>query len=105
VAHDFSNFFAQDRPFFGYVYQIFVPIFKDSQLDGNFLLFFLTPFVICFWWLLRKMIPNKNRLALMAAMFFAVYQGFQMHCLLLCTAGIRVAGCLFFVLCYDDRIA
>lgn len=79
-AHDFSKFFAQDRPFFGYVYQVFVPIFKDSQLGWQlFAVFSHALSVICFWWLLRKMIPNKNRLVLMAAMFFAVYPGFQMH--------------------------
>lgn len=79
-ANDFSNFFAQDRPFFGYIYQIFVPIFKDSQLAWQlFAVFSHALSVICFWWLLRKLIPDKNRLTLMAALFFAVYPGFQMH--------------------------
>ena len=79
-ANDFSQFFAQDRPFFGYVYQIFVPIFKDSKIGWQiFAVFSHALAACCFWWLLIKLMPNRRALTTAAALFFTVYPGFQMH--------------------------
>lgn len=77
---NFSLFFENDRPLFAYVYDIFVPIFKDSKLAWQiFVLITHTLAVSCFWWLLIKLMPTNRKLALVAALFFAVYPGFQFH--------------------------
>ncbi len=79
-ALQFSQFFAQDRPLFGYVYQVFVPIFKDSRVAWQ--MFAVLTHALagcCFWWLLIKLMPSRKKLAATAALFFVVYPGFQFH--------------------------
>lgn len=79
-AKQFSQFFELDRPLFGYVYQIFVPIFKDSRIAWQiFAVLAHTLAASCFWWLLVKLMPSRRRLAATAALFFVVYPGFQFH--------------------------
>ncbi len=79
-AGDFSQFFAQDRPLFGYVYQVFVPLFRDSRLAWQgFALFAHALAASMFWGLLIKLFPARRKLAAVAAMLFAVYPGFQFH--------------------------
>lgn len=79
-AGNFSQFFAQDRPLFGYVYQVFVPLFRDSRLAWQ--LFALAAHALAasmFWLLLNRLFPTQKKLAAIAAMLFAVYPGFQFH--------------------------
>jgi hypothetical protein len=79
-AGDFSLFFKQDRPLFAYVYNIFVPIFRDSKIGWQiFTLFTHALAASCFWWLLIRVIPSRKKLAVIAALLFSVYPGFQVH--------------------------
>ena len=79
-AGEFLQFFKNDRPFFAYVYMIFVPIFKDSRVGWQ-LFALLTRFLasLSFWWLFIKLRPNQKRLASIATLLFTVYPGFQFH--------------------------
>ena len=77
---NFNLFFNQDRPLFAYVYDVFVPIFRDSALAWQlFAVFSHALAASCFWWLLIKIMPERKKLAAIAALFFAVYPGFRMH--------------------------
>ena len=79
-ATDFSGFFYQDRPLFGYVYQVFIPIFKDSRLAWQiFTIFTHALAASVYWWLLVKLLPSRKRVAAAAAFLFVVYPGFQSH--------------------------
>jgi hypothetical protein len=79
-AGDFSLFFKQDRPLFAYVYNIFVPIFRDSKIGWQiFTLFTHALAASCFWWLLIRVMPSRKKLAVIAALLFSVYPGFQVH--------------------------
>ncbi|MBA4384145.1 MAG: hypothetical protein C0410_05365 [Anaerolinea sp.] len=79
-AENFQLFFKEDRPLFGYVYQVFVPIFKDSRIGWQlFAVFSHALAAVCFWFLLRKVMPQRRKLAAVGALFFAVYPGFQFH--------------------------
>ena len=79
-AGDFTSFFNQDRPLFAYVYQVFVPIFRDSKIAWQiFALFSHSLAAICFWWLLTKLMPSRKTLSAVTALFFAVYPAFQFH--------------------------
>lgn len=79
-AGEFLQFFKNDRPFFAYVYMVFVPIFKDSRIGWQLFALF-TRFLasLSFWWLLIKLIPNHRRLISIATLLFTVYPGFQFH--------------------------
>jgi hypothetical protein len=75
---NFSLFFINDRPLFAYVYDVFVPLFRDSKLGWQ--IFDLLAHVLaasCFWWVLIKIMPSRRKLATIAALFYAVYPGFQ----------------------------
>ena len=79
-AGDFTSFFNQDRPLFAYVYQVFVPIFRDSTIAWQiFALFSHFLAAICFWWLLTKLMPSRKALTTTASLFFVVYPAFQFH--------------------------
>ncbi len=79
-AREFLQFFKDDRPFFAYLYMIFVPIFKDSRVAWQLFAVF-TRFLasLAFWALLLKVLPNRRRLTMMATLVFTVYPGFQFH--------------------------
>lgn len=79
-AREFVQFFRNDRPFFAYVYMLFVPIFKDSALAWQiFTVATHTLAGITFWLLLKKLLPKHEFLAACAAAFFIVYPGFKFH--------------------------
>lgn len=78
--HDFSLFFRGDRPLFAYIYQIFVPIFRDSKLGWQIFAVAAHALAsITFWWFLLKLMPQRRKLAAVAALLFAIYPGFQFH--------------------------
>lgn len=79
-ATDFTDFFRGDRPLFAYIYQVFVPIFRDSILGWQiFALVTHSLAVITFWYLLRRLMPERGTLVFIASLLFAVYPGFQFH--------------------------
>ena len=79
-SHDFSLFFRGDRPLFAYIYQIFVPIFRDSKLGWQIFAVAAHALAsITFWWFLLKLMPRRRKLAAVAALLFAIYPGFQFH--------------------------
>lgn len=79
-AGNFSAFFENDRPLFAYVYDVFVPVFRDSKIAWQiFTLFTHALAASSFWWLLIKLMPSRRKLAAVAALLFTVYPGFQFH--------------------------
>jgi hypothetical protein len=79
-AGNFSEFFLGDRPLFGIIYDVFVPIFRDSRIGWQ--IFVLLTHVLAstvFWQFLEILFPNRRRFNLMAAIFFLVYPGFKFH--------------------------
>lgn len=79
-ATDFSPFFKGDRPLFAYIYQVFVPIFRDSKFGWQlFAVIAHALAAISYWGLLRKLFPERKTLVTVATFLFAVYPGFQMH--------------------------
>lgn len=79
-AGHFAEFFKGDRPFFGFVYDIFVPIFKDSRIGWQ--LFALATHIltaIVFWYLLELLAPKHKWFNVIAGLFFLVYPGFKFH--------------------------
>ena len=79
-AGDFSLFFVGDRPLFGYIYQFFMGIFRDSKLAWQiFAVLSHALASIVFWWLLVKILPKRRKLAFVASLFFMVYPGFKFH--------------------------
>lgn len=76
----FVEFFHNDRPFFAYVYMIFVPLFNGSHLGWQiFAVFTRWLSIYTFWILLNLILPERKRLTLTAAILFMVYPGFQFH--------------------------
>lgn len=79
-AGQFSLFFKGDRPLFGYIYQFFMAIFRDSKIGWQlFAVFAHALAAIVYWWLLVKIMPARRKLAFVAALFFVVYPGFKFH--------------------------
>ena len=79
-ASGFIKFFQEDRPFLGYVYRIFLPIFKDSPVAWQiFALFTRWLATLTFWGVLNQLFPAVNKLWKWAAILFLVYPGFQFH--------------------------
>ena len=77
---NFGLYFYQDRPLFGYVYNVFVPIFKDSILGWQ--IFAVIAHALAgasFWLLLNKLFPERKRLTVVASLLYIVYPGFKMH--------------------------
>ena len=79
-ATGFIKFFQEDRPFLGYVYRIFLPIFKDSPVAWQiFALFTRWLATLTFWGVLNQLFPSVKKLWKWAAILFLVYPGFQFH--------------------------
>jgi len=79
-ASGFIKFFQEDRPFLGYVYRIFLPIFKDSPAAWQIFAVFTRWLVtLTFWGVLNILIPSQKKLWKWAAILFLVYPGFQFH--------------------------
>ncbi len=77
-AREFIQFFSSDRPFFAYVYMLFVPIFQDSALAWQIFAVATHALAgIIFWFLLKKLLPKHEFLTACAAAFFIVYPGFK----------------------------
>jgi len=97
-AQEFLQFFRNDRPFFAYLYMIFVPIFQDSRVAWQLFDVF-TRFLasLTFWVLLLKLLPNRRRLAAIAALLFTVYPGFQFHWFAVMYSQFYVMMCFYFL--------
>jgi hypothetical protein len=79
-AGDYSRFFANDRPLFAYVYNVFVPIFKDSQLGWQLFAVFSHALAgVVFWRLLTMLFPTQKRFTAIASLLLVVYPGFKFH--------------------------
>lgn len=79
-ASGFLQFFKEDRPFFGYVYMVFLPIFKDSQIAWQlFAVFTRWLATLAFWQISTKLFPKHSKIWKWAAILFLVYPGFQFH--------------------------
>ncbi len=79
-AGEFIQFFGNDRPFFAYIYMLFVPIFRDSALAWQIFTVATHALAgIAFWYLLKKLLPGHDFLTACAAAFFIVYPGFKFH--------------------------
>jgi hypothetical protein len=76
----FLQFFSEDRPFLGYVYVVFLPIFKDSPAAWQ-LFAVLTRWLatFAFWQISSLLFPDFKKLWKWAAVLFLVYPGFQFH--------------------------
>ena len=79
-AGTFIEFFRGDRPFFAFVYDVFVPVFKDSRIAWQvFALLTHVLSAVVFWYLLEILIPKQKRFNFIAGLFFLVYPGFKFH--------------------------
>lgn len=79
-ASRFVEYFSGDRPYLAYLYQIFMPIFRDS-IPGWQIFALVTKYLsaLVFWRLLSVALPGRNAFNYAAALLFAVYPGFQFH--------------------------
>ena len=76
----FAEFFKGDRPFFAYVYNVFVPLLKDSRIAWQvFAVLTHTLSAVVFWYLLETLNPKQKRFNLITGLFFLVYPGFKFH--------------------------
>ncbi len=76
----FVGYLAGDRPLMGWVYQVFVPLFRDSALAWHLFSFLSFTLAACsFWLLLKKLLPLHSRIVNTAALLFAVFPGFLYH--------------------------
>lgn len=79
-AGSFIEFFKGDRQFFAYVYNVFVPLFKDSRIAWQVFAVLTHVFsAVVFWYLLETLNPTQKRFNLIAGLFFLVYPGFKFH--------------------------
>lgn len=77
---EFLQFFQEDRPFFGYVYMIFLPIFQDSQTAWQlFAVFTRWLATLSFWFTSTHLFPKYAKILKWASVLFLVYPGFQFH--------------------------
>ena len=79
-AASFKGFFAADRPLFGYIYQVFVPIFKDSRLGWQaFALVTHWLAAYSFFLALTTIEPSLRKHWQWVSLMFLVYPGFEFH--------------------------
>lgn len=73
----FAQVFASDRPLLGWLFQLTTSLLGESIIAWQ-VFGFLTRWLssIAFWWALRALWPQHERLAAFAAVLFAVYPGF-----------------------------
>lgn len=76
----FFEFYREDRPFFAYIYRVFLPIFGDSPSAWQiFALFTRWLATLTFWLVLGRLFPAQKKLWKWAAVLFLIYPGFQFH--------------------------
>ena len=76
----FAEFFSGDRPLLGFIYRIFIPIYKDSVIGWQlFALFTKWISAITLWALLKMLLPKQKWLSYAVASLFVVYPGFRFH--------------------------
>lgn len=79
-AEKFVDFFRGDRPLFPIVYQIIIPIIKDSPLSWQiFAIFTKWLAAISLWALLKLLLPKRDSFTYAVTALFAVYPGFKFH--------------------------
>jgi uncharacterized membrane protein len=83
ISHHFKNeglvrYFSTNRPVWGFFYQITTGILGNAPWQWQlFSLLFRWGSAALFWILLRAIWPQKQRLALWAALIFLLYPGFR----------------------------
>jgi hypothetical protein len=90
------NYFSTNRPFWGLLYQVTLPIFQDNILAWQ--IFGLVTRIIAslsFYWLVCLLWPKKSGLTLTAALLFAVYPGFLLQPIALCFGHIWIVYSVF----------
>jgi hypothetical protein len=76
----FIDYFRGDRPLLSYVYLVFMPLFKDSNMAWQvFAIFTKWLSTLAFWILLEMLLPNNKLFTYATAMLFGVYPGFKFH--------------------------
>mgnify|MGYP001019716975 CR=1 FL=1 len=74
------DYFSTNRPVYGLLYHISLPIIGENVLLWHiFGLFWRIIATLTFYWLIKLLSPNKNRLPFIAGMLFAVYPGFLLQ--------------------------
>jgi hypothetical protein len=90
------SYFSTNRPFWGLLYQLTMPIFQDNilvwQIFGLVTRIFAS---LSFYWMLCLLWPKKSELTLTAALFFAVYPGFLLQPVALCFGHIWIVYSIF----------
>ncbi|MHC1740412.1 MAG: hypothetical protein AB9897_04805 [Anaerolineaceae bacterium] len=78
-------YFSLNRPFWGFTYQLTMPLLQDNILAWH--IFGLVCRIIvslAFYWLLCLIWPKQKNLTLSAGLLFAVYPGFLLQVIALC---------------------
>lgn len=97
-AAGFIKFFQEDRPFLGYVYRIFVPIFGDSSTAWQIFAVFTRWLVsLTFWGVLNELFPSRKKLWKWAAILFLVYPGFKFHWFAIMYSQVYLLMAVYFV--------
>ena len=79
-AQGLFKYFSTNRPVWGLLYQLTLPIFgKNVLLWQLFDLFWRIAASLSFYWLIQLLWPKKHGLALAAGLLFAVYPGFLLQ--------------------------
>ncbi|NMC86416.1 MAG: hypothetical protein GYA58_14145, partial [Anaerolineaceae bacterium] len=90
------SYFSTNRPFWGFLYQVTLPIFQDNILAWQ--IFGLVTRILAslsFYWLVCLLWPKKSGLTLTAALLFAVYPGFLLQPIALCFGHIWIVYSVF----------
>lgn len=94
----FTEFFRGDRPFFGFIYDVFVPIFGDSQFAWqSFAVITHSLAAISLWFLLKSLLPDQKRFNLLTSIFFLVYPGFKFHWFAVMYSQVYLLYAIYFI--------
>lgn len=100
------KYFSSDRPVYGHVYSLLIPIFGFAKIPWFSLLLF-SVFVMAITWFnfLIDLWPKQYSRAWLAASFLAVYPGFMHHGIAFTYSQHFVSGFLFVVSLHASFIA
>jgi hypothetical protein len=93
-ADGLERYFSTNRPYWGWLFQMSMPLLGDSPLAWQaFGLFWRWMSAVLVWLLLRRVWRQAPQLALWSSLLFLVYPGFQQQHIPI------IYGHLFLVLC------
>lgn len=92
------KYFSTNRPFWGLMYQMTMPIFGDNIIAWHlFGLFWRIAASLCFYWFCLTLWPERKSLISAATLLFALYPGFLMQPLALTFGHIWIVYSIFLV--------